>query len=144
MRAMRSREGGPQTKHPIKTEQEARLQSLSHAVARFWKHYRTIKYPRPCRKAAPGPDSSCLGEVRPADRPKGSPRKRDFGVILRPRSQQWPKRKDRGLSLTWWTWTPQGHTETWAPRHLLLFYRPRFWGWQTRPGKGWRQTWLVC
>ena len=41
MRAMRSREGGPQTKHPIKTEQEARLQSLSHAVARFWKHYRT-------------------------------------------------------------------------------------------------------
>ena len=38
---MRSREGGPQTKHPIKTELEARLQSLSHAVDRFWKHYRT-------------------------------------------------------------------------------------------------------
>lgn len=25
--------------------------------------------------------------------------------------------------------------QTWAPRHLLLFYRPRSWGWQTRPEK---------
>lgn len=97
---------------------------------------------RQCHHTIPNrPGLSCRGKYGQLISPLLSERPRRL-VGPAPLSERYPERKDsrEGTSLTWWIWTPQGHKETSALQHLLRFYKPHFWGWRTRPEKGWRQT----
>ena len=54
------------------------------------------------------------------------------------------RRKTCSHGFTWWTWTPRGRRETWAPLRPRRSYTPHSLESQRGQTPAWRQTSLAC